>query len=480
MASGDVGAFAQDLLTRIYNVHWKTGLAVEFTGSLDEGTGSPARSPSYLALNRPLSLNKVTISFWFRIPLKVANAKALADEGKPIWDFTVLYNCIPLLMFGQQQTGAIYHWTDDKPIGELPNYDLEGNYDPIPVYGTGVTGSHVAPMQPSCIGVTFGKDSSEGGLIVHIQTADMAIAENLAVEDSEIILDGGTGPGYTVVTQDASYAMTAGAEALGNQGSINLGVYGGNIAPAIQADQWHHILISWDLQASNATHGSEEGSTTAGGTESYSLMWCAIDDVNKDKYELPANWIGGSGAGAAEEPSTNPNAHLSNLAYRYSGVGDDPPPRVKVDFSPIPSNPLIIPAPTTLLYPTGPQGETGEVKANQLVEMAELQIFTDVVVNTSEEIKRRAFIDFARDENGNPIADADGKFALKPVDPKKAEELMGKKPEVLLHGSGNWIEGYNTGSTGVLIDGDKIPTGQFTPTGVINQYTPDPSVTVDH
>jgi hypothetical protein len=100
--------------------------------------------------------------------------------------------------------------------------------------------------------------------------------------------------------------------------------------------------------------------------------------------------------------------------------------------------------------------------------MAELQIFTDVTLDTGDEPKRRAFIDYVRDNDGNPIEDEDGKRTLEPVDPEKAEELLGKKPEILLHTSANWKAGNNTGSL-----------GPFTPTGGINSYKPDPSLSPD-
>jgi hypothetical protein len=57
-------------------------------------------------------------------------------------------------------------------------------------------------------------------------------------------------------------------------------------------------------------------------------------------------------------------------------------------------------------------------------------------------------------------------------------EYLGQEPDVLLHGSGNWIKGKNTGAsqddgTGT---GNKVPPAQFTPTGKIKAYKPDPSL----
>jgi hypothetical protein len=67
--------------------------------------------------------------------------------------------------------------------------------------------------------------------------------------------------------------------------------------------------------------------------------------------------------------------------------------------------------------------------------------------------------------------------------------LLGQKPIILLHGSGNWSSGKNTGP---MIDNPDYdpdqptsadnpiqipdPDFQFTPTGQIVSYTPDPSL----
>jgi hypothetical protein len=115
--------------------------------------------------------------------------------------------------------------------------------------------------------------------------------------------------------------------------------------------------------------------------------------------------------------------------------------------------------------------------------MAEFQFFSDVAIDTSNKENLRAFIDSKRDDKGHTIADKDGNVTLQPVDPKKAELLLGKRPDILLHGSSNWKKGHNTGSTGVTDpdtqDKQDIPAGQFTPVAGIATYKPDPSITTD-
>jgi hypothetical protein len=435
-----VGPYSQDALKRTFNVQWdEEGLAVEFTGR-----------PSYLTLARQVSMNKATISFWFRIP----SESALIRGG----------GVVPLLMFGSQQSGLVYDW-EGGVIGYIPSFLPDGTPAPVPIYGTYIVGSHTEALPVSAIGVRFYDGTAEGSLDINIQTANLATGANLAVETPSATWEPGWNPdnpddqiNYHYV--DASYTETTPQENLGNSFYEFFSDEKRRIP--IKVDEWHHILISWDLHGSNSVHGQTGGASTAAGTDAYSLLWCAIDDENKDKYQLPARWIGGWGYGSEEVLDVNPNAMLSDTCYKYAGH-DGPvsrlfsaPPEVSVSFSELPSNPIIVPG--------GPG-----IADNDLVEMAELQIFSGVALDTSIVKNRRAFIDFERNAAGDPVEDSDGHSTLKPVDPAKSEELIGTKPVILLHGTENWKTGSNTGSM------EKIPEGQFTPTGEINSY-PDPSI----
>jgi len=190
----------------------------------------------------------------------------------------------------------------------------------------------------------------------------------------------------------------------------------------VAADTWHHLITSFDV--STGTHGS---------------LWLAFDDHNYNgpqlypSGEVARSYVGDGGGGS------DPNAIdcVFNLFSGWFGYGFDP-----VD------NPFGTPVPRDYAVHNLP------------VEMAELQIFTGRTLDTSIVDNRRAFID------------ADGK----PVDPAAAALLMGKRPEVLLHGSGNWIAGRNTGSLGLRLPDTVIAAGQFTPTGKIDAYSPGPSL----
>jgi hypothetical protein len=110
------------------------------------------------------------------------------------------------------------------------------------------------------------------------------------------------------------------------------------------------------------------------------------------------------------------------------------------------------------------------------VELAEFQMWTGVTLDTSNEKNRRAFIDFKRNADGKIIKDKNGKANMKPVTMTVAEKLLHKKPEIKLHGSGNWEHGKNTGTLGIDKDGKEKPSGQFKPTGRIDPYKPDPEL----
>jgi hypothetical protein len=62
---------------------------------------------------------------------------------------------------------------------------------------------------------------------------------------------------------------------------------------------------------------------------------------------------------------------------------------------------------------------------------------------------------------------------------KGPQELLGKEADILLHGSGNWTAGTNTGKVIKLNEIGKpssVPAANFTPTGSIVAYSPDPSL----
>ena len=451
-------AFAQDLLTRIVNVNWG-GLAVEFTDR-----------PDYLSMDSALSMNKVVMSFWFRIPSEtVTDVRATAPSalvGGGFWGHRVFLTVIPLIVWGEQKTTT---------VTDFESYDTGAIYavSNTPIFLERITGTHTEAVQPSCIGVRVGVTDNPWEppvLDVHIQTDVHATGRNLKSIPTSFT---GTFIGISqtpgdptfgkaiwanveFVMTDVTETVTAEPEYLGNSESTFSGRNTGH--PTIGPDQWHHLLISWEL----VSHSNAGGACK---------MWCAIDDVNKAGDNLPA-------INDSSFDDIGPNDHLTYTTWSYKGNDSASASVAFAAEAPgnVPSKPFQIPAPPNVQYATDPIGGKATFNPIEKVELAELQIFSGVTLNAGVETNRRAFIDFERDANGDPVTDKDGKLTLKPVDPKRAKDLLGKRPDILLHGSANWQSGSNTGSAGVNEDGEQILEGQFKPTGTITKYSPDPSI----
>lgn len=421
-----------DLTQRVFNVNWGSGLAVEFT-----------ERPDYLTMKHAVDMSTVTISFWFRVPKEAVEA-ARAKIQTLAADYGVFDGVIPLISWGGQFT---------TPVTEVQRVDT-GAIDSSAgqIFVEHISGSHTAPLQPSGIGVYVGlPDQATVTLTVHIVTDVHASGIGLLLIPTEWTGDfigiNQTPPHvgspiyanvvYTMT--DVSFAITEEPETFGNN------VSGG--APEVLVAEWNHLLISWKLGSPGK-------------------MWCALNDENKTGNDLPA---------MNDVSKDEPNDQWSWTNWIYM---DHEGASIASSFGSncVPSDPFQIPAPPSVKRGIDNAGTTTSIAPIEKVELAELQIFSGVALDTSSESNRRAFIDFKRDEEGNPIEDEDGKRVLKPVDPKQAEELLGKKPDILLHGSTKWQRGKNAGSVGVDADGEEIPSGQFTPTGEIEKYLPDPSI----
>jgi hypothetical protein len=274
-------------------------------------------------------------------------------------------------------------------------------------------------------------------------------------------------------------AITAGAHTI----DASVEFKGATIAP----DHWHHLLLSFDFTKEVKTsgqlveqtidHGVNSGESPSFGgegdrTEGTGMMWVALDDINLTGRKLSAFW---------PDKYHNLNGVLSINAMavaqsvNYSIIETNDPASLcnGVDYTITQSQNVprysYLPSAVDMSNISLPAAEA-YVDAIRRCEMAELQIFLDVSLDTSDIRKRRAFID----AKGNPVAPDK---TSSPDDPSSGSiDLLGKRPDILLHSSSNWIKGRNTGSTGVTDEGNQIREGQFTPIGGIASYTPDPSL----
>lgn len=210
----------------------------------------------------------------------------------------------------------------------------------------------------------------------------------------------------------------------------------------VVGDQWHHILISFDISGSCSCENDDVTEArpiqevfTFGPTFSW-----AFDDESKvgpsmapsgnyeffgaDANHIVPQLITLTSAGEFLDTGPDPEDEVSPFEITYSGM------EIKQS-----GNQLGVPA------------SSGFVDNVHNVIMAELQIFTGVTIDCSVEADRRAFVT----EAGRPAS------------PSLAAALLGKDPEVYFRTHTHWNTGANQGTADDL-----------TPTGTINAYTPGP------
>jgi hypothetical protein len=266
----------------------------------------------------------------------------------------------------------------------------------------------------------------------------------------------------------------------------------------IEPDVWHHVLLSFDLTGTinatgsfttiSATQGAGSrcyiGKTDSASISSSCKVWMAIDDENlfgqslvpiaypernlgpNDLISINAHNIASTeGLAALTQrnftPMYNGTLDRSGFGYWVTEYPSKPRPSYRYEPGVIKTQGHPIGVPSTESW------GINEVPVSvQHCEMAELQIFTGITLDTSDEKKRRMFL--APKEEGG--------VALYPVNPQDTAELLKRQPTILLHGAGNWQKGKNTGTSGMDNDGELIKEGQFVPTGEIKKYKPDPSI----
>jgi hypothetical protein len=393
---------------------------------------------SNLQLNTSLGMTTASISTWFRVDSSSLEAVEARDTG--ITDPVIpMDNIVPIITWGTQQTGKIYTFFVGT-IGSCPSFDPFGNPIQIPVEGEYVDGSSSVPVQPSCIGVSV-DGPGDYSLFVHLQGQAGSLTcvntGNSAGPDFTCPLPGHVGTSIVLGRDDESFVDQATQNlCVGNGAAVNnISAPGGR--PKITPDHWHHLLLSWTLRDETAVGVKPDPTTT--GIGSYSLMHCVLDTVDLVELDLPATWVG-TDTGSFSDP----NAVVSHGTYHTASLfpeDDIGATSSTMSWGEIPSFPLWVPAPISLAR------QSGAFTANQHIEHGELKIFPGQMLTAA---------------NINLFVDGDGK----PVLPAAYKKLHGPTPAIYLNGSGNWKKGKNTGSLKV----------NFSPTGHIPRYIPDPSL----
>lgn len=260
----------------------------------------------------------------------------------------------------------------------------------------------------------------------------------------------------------------------------------------IEADHWHHLLLSFDFTNQVSTKGqlisqAKDGTSTSGDTpvvggeggrtSSTGLMWVALDNKNLTRLELSAFWPDGY---------SNPNgvlpingmvvAQYVNFSIVNTNIPISVCDGIDLTTTQVQQLPEYSYLPSSVSFANlGLPASKAHSDAVRQVEMAELQIFTGVALDTGKTVNRLAFIG-----NGKPVPPTQ----KKEVDPSTKQvtkesgsiELLGKEPELLLHKSRNWIKGISTGSLATGVDRAGKTTPTLEPVGEIISYKPDPSL----
>lgn len=378
------------------------------------------------------NLNKATVSLWYRIPAASSSAVRAFYEGYSAFDYYGMTGVVPLLVFGVQNPDIVYdfgtrHIHHDGNFG-AGNANLD--FD-VPM----VDGNHTSYTPPSFIGIAFrGGADDDNRLIVNLQTSDFLVAAgSVEAQTTDINYEDVTVPGSPLVytTEDISYVLESIAASFQGVGGFDCGAL----------DVWHHLLISWDV-------GDEEIVISDDGVDHEDVspfvttdakMYVALDDINKNGDDLPADWLYQND----DVPTGDPNRIvLAQIMAKAGQTFQDNGSSLTCSISDVPTSPICIPADATTLLEDGSSNTPV-----QKIELARVQVYAGVALDTSDQDVRRAFI----------TSD------LRPASLSLARALTGRIPVVEFDKAVDIIAGRNSGST-----------GNFTSTGTISAFTPGP------
>lgn len=418
-------------------------------------------------------IGKGTISLWFRFSKdSVDKAKEYQSPRPFVGNPDVLDFTIPLVTFGRKVMAHVY---DTKTVAFTEDPPPPPPFVPFVAYVPNVDPKDDAPCPPSHIGILCGERT---GLVMNFQTETRAQVQGLVhqIVDMKNL----TTPFETITVEDISYVRTASPESFRIEPGFKVAV-----------DKWHHLLVSFDFSNSvDVIPVETPAGTTVGDNsalrsaviQSYCKVWYAFDDENKKgkdnvgRVAIPpeseggsptVGWVPQNDNGIIPQNAESAVFEYSPGRFAENTTGGTENPEYHWQASPLPMM-------------NGPMGFPASAEYVETVyhcEMAEFQFFAGITLDTGIELNRRAFVD----KDGKPVPATKKKDPEDPASTSGSIELLGKEPEILLHGSGNWKKGKNTGTLGFEINSagvpQLIPAGQFTPTGGIEKYKPEPHLT---
>ncbi|UWU73038.1 hypothetical protein N2603_23325 [Bradyrhizobium huanghuaihaiense] len=508
-----------DPFQNIVNINWG-GLAVKFYERESHAT---------LATLVP-DTRKFTQSIWFRAPTKsveAAKAEYIAWRDGPGAPRPLLCGIVPIMVSGpptkQKQVNAsggetrtigLTHSQDYlrsfggiyTPTGSLVDHD---NTVTLPAF-TGETET----VDPSYIGIDCTGDYPQLSINIVMPRGDAPTYEGTSafgLGTTNNIPDGGLylgSVGDGVLITDGPLAPNDDwySDALDTTADIYLGQipetyrtlqarradapfdnsdpdYNGQ---RVTPDHWHHLLLSLDVsepvktagafivqEAISPPEGPAVGYTIISGSlatretvgsrsSSVSKMYLAFDDVSLTRGELSCYHPQGHSDPNAIGPV---NAYTVATDTAYDSTATSP-----INFGRIQTIRSVGAQGRYEYRPSGIPFAGGEdqdgfgfpttgayVDAVKEIELGEYQLFLGSALDTGVEENRRAFIT----DEGKPAALS------------KAAELVGRKPSVLVHGSGNWKKARDTGAIAAAAE---PPSPEGTHDGRIETYRPNPSL----
>ncbi len=422
------------------------------------------------------AFSECLLSLWFRIPNETFdNIKAKKPIGTEPDEFPEFNKVTPLVVFGGARHRKKFEYTHPL-VSSGPNISTDSGGEFIIVEGhwemqsshSAITGDHY--LDPAYIGI-----NQFGELEFNLQLAQTPDARNYFFDPEgvlEIDVPPTPPPGLTLRTFGPRSAKDVSVLDL-LRGAPEAYFFTVPLHPT--PDQWHHVLLSINL-------GSKVQVTSAEGFDiSYqhsftnpSKVFLAVDDVPIDMRDTGPSlgFYGQPNDGSIMSnaqfnvattpifpdsfyavrfqliPFDRPIDPISGLAYGFSDMVEG-----VYTISPLPPVTYLLTKPAiaagTLAFPA-PGRFT---KSIYRCEMAECHMWVGKSVDARQESIRRLFVK----DDGKPNLDA-----------KARAKALGE-PDIILHKSGNWKKGKNTGKSKV----------NFAPKGKILRWRPDPSLRGD-
>ena len=431
---------------------------------------------SFLTYPKLAAFGECLMSFWFRAPIDTLKAAGTAAPVGVDSFYPEFSDVAPLVVFGDppiRQDFVIK--TPTVATGPNIGFDGSGLFTILAGHwelrGQTISLENKHYLDPAYIGVDSG-----GNLVVNLQTNQFPRVTNYSFTpdqpqetDQLPVPDLGWPNSLTIRHFAPSAYIDKSVESLmrGIPESYQLSA---SLKP--DRDQWHHALLSFKLGDSvNVKSTIGFGDVTFNtAVQSYSKVWLVVDDV---PIKIKDNTLTLSGQPDDGAIISQAQWQMANTIYDAGGPHDlsyvklgfdrpiDPISGIPFGFSDMQIENFSAPnsqptyelsSPVISAGTLGIPASTRFAKSVCRVEMAEFQMW--IGPGSSRDVRTRDMRRLFITDEGKPNLQS-----------KEVSDVLGEA-SIILHKSGRWITGKNTGTL-------KTP---FVPTGKIKSYKPDPSL----